>query len=487
MTDQSVPADGAESTLSRRGFLQAAAAAGVFTIVPRHVLGGPGNIPPSEKVNIAIIGTGGQGQVNMKQLLVQPDAHIVALCDVNEESDYSAFYYGGKGGLKSATEMVRKKYGEAPKTYRDYKKMLDQQKDIDAVLLATPDHSHCMIALDVLAHKKHLYCEKPLCRTIYETRLVTEAARKAGVATQMGNYGHSSEDIRLACEWIWDGAIGEIKEVHAWTNTGAQRWSDLREVPKDKPPVPKGFDWNRWVEPVPFRPYHPQYAPVRWRAWWQFGSGTIGDFACHHLDSTFWALKLDQCQNFSVEASSAGCTDEMCPAASLVYFDMPARAGLPPVRITWYEGGIKPARPKELEAGRKLGDHGTLFIGTKGAILSDGWAKSPRIIPEAKMQAYKRPAKTLHRVKGHHRNWLDACLGKDKACTHFDYAGPLTEFVLMGNVAIRAGKRLDFDWKNMKVTNVPEANQYIKPKYREGMEIKDGIMQHVEAVKKNNA
>lgn len=455
---------------SRRDFLVGAAKAAALTIVPSNVLGGNNSVAPSEKINVAIIGTGGQGIVNMKRLFNEPDVHIAALCDINLSSDYSMFYYGGRAGLKPALNLVQKKYGQACPVYHDYNQMLDEE-DIDAVLVASPDHSHAVICLAVIARGKHLYCEKPLCRTVYETRKVTEAARKAGIATQLGNYGHSSEDIRLACEWIWDGAIGDVHEVHAWTDTGANNYTKLNARPKEIPPIPAGFDWKRWLEPVPARPYHPDYAPVRWRAWWQFGSGTIGDFACHHLDPAFWALKLDKASAFSVEASSSGTTDETCPTAALIYFNFPARAGMPPVRITWYEGGLMPPRPVELEANRRLRTNGILFIGTKGSILGDGWSRSPRIIPESKMKAYKRPLKTLPRVKGHHRNWLDACKGKGRPSTHFDYAGLLTEFVLMGNIAVRVGKKLDFDWKNIKVTNFPDANEFIKPNYRDGWTI----------------
>ena len=459
-----------KSKLNRREVLSSAAAMAAFTVVPRHVLGGSGQTAPSEKVNVAIIGTGGQGIVNMKQLFTEPDVHIAALCDVNEESDYSMFYYGGTAGLKPAAALVKETYGQACPTYRDYNEMLDKE-DIDAVLVATPDHSHAIACLAAIAKGKHVYCEKPLCRTVYETRVVTEAARKAGVATQLGNFGHSSEDIRLACEWIWDGAIGDVHDVHAWTSTGARRWTSLTGRPTETPPVPAGFDWQRWLEPVPERPYHPDYAPVRWRAWWQFGSGTIGDFACHHLDPAFWALKLDQADDFSVEASSCGTTEETCPAASLIYYDFPARAGMGPVRITWYEGGVMPPRPAELEEGRSLGEHGILFLGTRGAILGGGWSRSPRIIPEAKMREYQRPPKSLPRCASHHRNWLDACKGKGRPSTHFDYAGPLTEFCLMGNVALRAGRKLQLDWRNMKVTNAPAANEFIQPGYREGRTI----------------
>ena len=456
--------------ISRRQLLHNAAAATAFTIVPRHVLGGPGQIAPSEKVNVAIIGTGGQGIVNMKQLFNEPDVHIAALSDVNERSDYSMFYYGGTAGLKPAQDLVRQRYGQACPGYKNYRQMLAKE-DIDAVLVATPDFSHAMVALDVIENGKHLYCEKPLCRTVYETRVVTEAARKAGVATQLGNYGHSSNAIRMLCEWIWDGAIGDVHEVHAWTTTGARRWTSLTDRPEQSQPVPPGFDWQRWLEPVPPRPYHIDYAPVRWRAWWQFGSGTIGDFACHHLDPAFWALKLAETNTFSVEASTYGATEENCPAASLVHFHVPARAGMPPVRISWYEGGLMPPRPVQLEAGRKLSDNGILYLGSKGAILGEGWSGSPSIIPVSKMRAYKKPAQILARVPGHHRDWLNGCLGKGEPSTHFDYSGPLTEFTLMGNVAIRAGQKLDFDWKNMNITNVPDANRFLKPHYRDGRTI----------------
>jgi predicted dehydrogenase len=452
---------------TRREFLQKAAAASAFSIIPRQVMGGTAQPAPSARINVAVIGTGGQGIVNLKQLLTEPDVHIAALCDLNDESDYRAFYYGGTAGLKPALKLVAEKAGEACPTYRDYREMLER-KDIDAVLVATPDHSHAMISLAVIRSGRHLYCEKPLCRTVDETRIVTEAARQAGVATQLGNYGHSSEDIRTLCEWIWDGAIGDIREVHAWTSTGARRWTNLTDRPEDSPPVPAGFDWERWLEPGPARAYHPDYAPVRWRAWWQFGSGTIGDFACHHLDPAFWALKLDQVERFRVEASSYGATKEVCPAASLVYFDFPARAGLPPLRIHWYEGGLLPPRPAELEAGRSLGDNGIMYIGTRGTILGGGWSRSPRIIPESKMKEYQRPPKTLPRVAGHHRDWLDACHGRGKASNNFDYSGPLTEFTLMGNVALRARKSLEFDWKNLRITNEADANQYLKPELREG-------------------
>jgi predicted dehydrogenase len=421
-------------------------------------------------INVGIIGTGGQGIVNMKRLFNEPDVRITALCDVNWLSDYGMFYYGGTAGLKPALDLVRDQYGQPCLPYHDYRYMLETE-DIDAVLLATPDHSHAMIALDVIAKGKHLYCEQPLCRTVYESRVVTEAARKAGVATQLGTFGHSGEYIRRAYEWIWDGAIGDVYEVHAWTKNGARRWSQLTDRPGETPPVPDGFDWERWLEPVPRRPYHPAYAPVRWRAWWQFGSGAIGDSACRHLAPAFWGLKLDQAATFSVEASSHGVTEEVCPLASIVHFHVPARADMGPVRITWYEGGMMPPRPPELVGPGTFGDDGVLLIGTEGAMGGGDWSMLLRIFPEAKGKAFKRPAHVVPRVRGYHREWLDACKGQGKASTNFDYGGPLTEFALMGNVALRAGRKLEFDWKNMTVTNSREANKYLKPRYRRGWKI----------------
>jgi len=455
--------DNLNNTQNRRTFLTSAAAIGAFTILPSGVLRGAGQ---NDKLNIAIIGTGGQGIVNMKQLFPLDDVRVVALCDLNAESDYSAFYYGGAAGLNPALALLEAHYGEPCPVYRDYREMLANE-DIDAVLIATPDHTHGYIALDVIAAGKHIYLEKPLCRTVEETRLVTEAARKAGVATQMGNQGHSGEHLRLVCEWIWDGAIGDVHEVHVWCNNSVDRWSKYRERPPAQA-VPEGFDWDRWCDPLPHRSYSDQYAPVRWRAWWAFCTGTIGDQGCHHIDPAFMALKINQADHFVVEATQAGMTEETIPVASLIHYDVPARAGMPPVRVTWYEGGIQPRRPKELEDGRQFGDKGILFQGSKGAIIGGGWSRGMRIIPETAMQAYARPPKTLKRVKGHHRDWIDACKGQGEASSNFNYGGPLTEFALMGSVAQRAGKQLTFDWKKMECPGAPETETLLKPQYKEG-------------------
>jgi predicted dehydrogenase len=463
-----------DKKISRRDFMGGAAAAvAAFTIVPRHVLGGAGFTPPSEKLNVAGVGIGGMGQWNIYNIAglerdenkniipkEQHDENIVALCDVDEK--FAAKVY----------EIFPK-----AKTYRDFRKMLEQQKDIDAVVIATPDHTHAVIAMAAMQRGLHVYVQKPLTYSIYEARQLTEAARKYKVATQMGNQGHSKEDARLTCEWIWDGAIGPVHEVHAWTNRPV--WPQGIDRPKDTPPVPETLDWELWLGPAPSRPYNPVYHPFNWRAWLDFGTGALGDMACHVLDAAFWALKLES--PISVEASHSYEVREMWkrvdnketyPTASVVRYQFPARGDMPPMKLTWYDGGLLPPRPDELEAGRPLEQDGsgTLIIGDKGIIKYGQYGDSPRIIPEAKMQAYKLPPKTIPRVEvSHEKNWVEACKGGKPACSNFDYSGPLTEMVLLGCIALRfPGERLQWDAKNMKVTNSPGANIYVHPQYRAG-------------------
>ncbi|MGD8538195.1 MAG: Gfo/Idh/MocA family oxidoreductase [Candidatus Aminicenantes bacterium] len=463
------------SAISRRTFLNYAASSAVtFTIVPRYVLGGKGHVAPSDTLNIAIIGTGGQGINNMKDLLRYPDIQIAAICDVNEESDYSEFYYGGTAGRFPALAVLKNHYASLPDSkgkklcpdYIDFQEMLEKEKAIDAVLIATPDHIHAIAVLAAIEAKKHVFCEKPLTHSIYETRIVIEAARTANVATQMGNHGHSSEDIRLMVEWIRDGAIGQVREVHAWTRAGKDCPIERVTRPEGTPPVPSGLDWRRWLGPVEYRPYHPEYFPYKWRGWWAFGNGALGDMGCHNIDAAFWALDLRYPD--TVEASTVELNDETAPVAAIVHYTFPERGELPPLKLTWYDGGLQPPRPEELEPERRMGEDGLLFVGDKGKILAGGWSESPRIIPETKMKAYKRPAPTIPRVEGHRREWIDACKGGAPASANFDYGGPLTELVLLGTVAMRTQKKLYWDGPNMKATNAPEADEYIRPVYHNG-------------------
>jgi predicted dehydrogenase len=451
---------------SRRAFLTTAAKTGaagaLFHIIPRSALGGPRFKAPSEKLNVAGIGLGAQGVGDVMGAAAE---NIVALCDVDEHYAAGAF-----------------QRWPGAKRYRDFRKMFDAQKDIDAVVVATPDHLHYAVSMAAIKLGKHVYCEKPLTHTITEARSLAEAARKAGVATQMGNQGNAGEGVRLIQEWLEDGAIGEVREVHCWTNK--PEFPAGMGRPKETPPVPEGLDWDLWLGPAPWRPYHPAYLPRKWRNWWDFGSSSLGDMGCHVLNTPWRALNLGL--PTSVEAHSQGLTDEAAPLSAVVYYDFPARGKLPPVRLTWYEGGMMPPRPLELEDDRRMGDNeGCLFVGERGKILCCCYGQSPRIIPESKMQAIGRPSRRIPRSPGHFQEWLNACKGGPKPGSHFEHAAVLTEVVQLGNLAIRAGHdiqqkhggqnghclRLHWDKEHGKVSNVPVANRYLQTEYRKGWEV----------------
>ena len=442
----------AKTAFSRRSFIGGAMAAAPFMIVPRHVLGGTGHTPPSEKLDVAAIGAGGRGAANLHEL---EGENIVALCDVDDKRAAHTF----------------KKYPSA-KRYRDFRVMLDKEKGIDAVVVATPDHTHAVASMTAIKLGKHVYCEKPLTRTVHEARMLAQAAREAGVATQMGNQGMAFEGNRFINEWIEDGAIGPVREVHAWTDRpthgGKLFWAQGVERPEDTPPVPSTLDWDLWLGPAPYRPYHPGYVPFAWRGWWDFGSGGLGDMGIHNLAPVFSALELGP--PTSVESSSTLVFDETLPLASTVHYEFPARGDRPPVRLHWYDGGLIPARPEELEDHRELPrEDGLIFVGDKGKLLVEGWGgHSPRLIPESRMEAYERPPKTLVRSIGHWKEWVEACKGGPPPRSSFDFAGPMTEAVLLGTVSVRVGKRLEWDAANLRVTNVPEANDYLHYDYRDG-------------------
>jgi predicted dehydrogenase len=454
MKNQESNTQGRKNKISRRVFIGASAVtAASLTIVPRYVLGGAGSIPPSEKLNIAGIGVGGQGRWDLDSVSSE---NIVALCDVDWKQAAGTF----------------KHYSKA-KRYRDFRVMLEKEKNIDAVVVATPDHTHAVATMMAVKMGKHTYCEKPLTRTVYEARALAKAAREAKVATQMGNQGMAFEGNRLINEWLWAGAIGPVREVHAWsdrpTHNGKLFWDQGIDRPKDTPPVPSTLDWNLWLGPAPFRPYHPAYVPFKWRGWWDFGSGGLGDMGIHNLAPVFSALKLTA--PTSLHSSSTLVNKETLPLASTVHYEFPARGDMPPVKLHWYDGGIIPPRPDELEDGRELSrEDGLIFVGDKGKMYVEGWGgNSPRLIPEAKMKEYKRPPRTLPRSIGHHNEWIQACKEGTPTRSNFDFAGPLTEAVLLGTVSVRmGGKKLIWDSENLKVNNVPEANEYLHYQYRKG-------------------
>jgi predicted dehydrogenase len=459
------PATAVKTT--RRQFLQTtAAAASAFTLVPRHVLGGEGQKAPSEKLNIAGIGVGGMGASNLKQCA---DENIVALCDVDQ-------------GYAAKTFQA---YPKA-KPYVDFRVMLETQKDIDAVIVATPDHSHALIGLAAIRAGKHVYIQKPMAHSVEEARLLTQAAREHKIVSQMGNQGRSGDGTRQVCEWLWAGIIGQVREVHAWTNRPVWPQGVEVERPKDTPPVPAGLDWDRWIGPAAFRPYNPAYIPGTWRAWWDFGTGSLGDLGCHILDAPFWGLKM------KYPVSVEGCIStywkglwqkdpprmETYPRSTIVRYQFPAREGLPPCKLTWWDGGMMPPRPDILEADEELGDSdgGVIFLGEKGVLICGCYGKRPRVFPEELMREAQKVPASIDRIPGgldgHEKDWVRACKGGKPASSNFDYSGPLAEMVLMGNLAVRyPNRKLLWDGEAMKVTNDPDANSYVRSKYREGWKL----------------
>ncbi len=447
---------GKGSALSRRQFLGGAAFASAgLMILPSRVLGRGGFKSPNEKLNIAGIGVGGQGGHDLSQMTSE---NIVALCDVDSA------HAGG----------IFRRYDGA-KVYKDYRKMLDEQKDIDAVVIATPDHQHAIIAMAAMRAGKHVYCEKPLTHTVWEARQLTKAAREFKVATQMGNQGQASEETRRLSELIMDNAIGPVREVHVWTDRPSnglfnEYWPQGVERPKETPPVPNTLEWDLWLGPAPERPYNPIYLPFRWRGWWDFGTGALGDIGCHSFDPVFRALKLGA--PISVEASSNRVNKETYPLASMVTYQFPARGEMPPLKLTWYDGGLRPPRPEELESGDQMGANGHLFIGDKGKILNQGGYK---LLPKSRAKEYGEPPKKLARSPGHYLEWIAACKGGQPGGSNFDWSGPLTEAVLLGNVALRqqlreelTTKKLLWDSQNLKFTNSDTANQFLRTEYRRG-------------------
>lgn len=444
-----------DGKISRRDFMGTAAAVAAFTVVPRHVLGGPRQIPPSEKLNIASIGAGGRASGDIEAVSSQ---NIVALCDVDWRNANGTF----------------NRYPNARK-YKDYRVMLEKEdKNIDAVVVATPDHHHAPASIMAMKMDKHVYCEKPLTHTVYESRMMAKIAREHKVATQMGNQGQASEGTRLMCETIWDGAIGQVREVHVWTDrpiNGINKWYWPQGIdrPKGEDPIPDTLDWNLWIGAAPMRPYvNSVYNPFVWRGWWDFGTGALGDIACHSLDPVFRALKLGH--PTSVAACCTLVNNETYPVASRITYEFPARGDMAPVRVHWYDGGMKPPRPLELEAGRSWDTNGTLFVGDDGKMLGN------RLIPESRQREYGKPPQKLERSPGHHQEWINACKGGKPAGSNFpEHAGLLAQVVLLGNICLRPNIKekmtqikLLWDGDAMKITNLPEANQYLTKEYRQG-------------------
>ena len=523
-------------TVSRRRFMNTAvagAAGASVMIVPRHVLG-QGMTPPSDTVNIASVGIGGRGGSVTQGLMSQ---NIVAVCDVDESliasrleswrnsafplSGPSTSSGGGGGGQGSAANRpgwqdfgASKAQQEAdtkweePESrdvlrrfvadqiprmarYSDYREMLEKQKDIDAVMIATPDHMHAPIASAAMALGKHVYVEKPLCWSVHEARHLAKQAEATGVVTQMGNQGHSQDDARRGQEYLASGVLGEIREVHVWTNRPYAYWPQGVPRPSSKPgpsswnnaglmgrlanamagdgyEVPDELAWDLFLGVAPYVEYHPVYHPFNWRGWVDWGQGAIGDMGAHLIDHPVWGLKLGL--PTTIETLSTPFNGASYPAATTTYYDFPAREGMPPVKLIWYDGGLLPARPEEMGDFALDPGGGVLYIGSKGKMLQDTYGSNPRLLPVELHNSTGAPAETLARVphEQHQMNWVNAIRGREEVSCPFSYASHLTEIMLLGVAALRANAKLHYDGAAMRVTNNSDANQYLTREYRAG-------------------
>jgi predicted dehydrogenase len=412
----------------------------------------------NERVAVACVGVGGQGQVNRREIRDSGVADVVAICDVDEKMLASA-----ADEHAGAIQAI------------DFRELLEKHgKTIDAVVVSTPDHLHAPVSMMAMRMGKHVDCEKPLTHSVFEARAMAEAAKKYKVATQLDNEGHSSARLRTAVEWARAGAVGDITKVDVWTDRPIWPQALAKRPPAEK--VPSQLHWDLWLGPAPEREYHDLLHPFKWRGWWDFGTGALGDIGCHSLDGPFWALELGAPE--SVDAEHEGNTPETFPKWSIVTYQFPERTSesgktLPPVTLKWYDGGKRPPRPAELPAGEELGTNGVLLHGSKGIMFVGGLATgaTPRLLPVSLKKDFTPPPPTLSRPKSHKHDWLAAIRGGPAAGSDFaNFGGPLAETVLLGNVAIRAGRGFKWDAKALR-TDSPETDRYLRRDYRKGWEL----------------
>ncbi len=509
-----------EAGMSRRKFVATMATTGTaIAIVPRHVLG-RGFTAPSDILNIAAVGVGGMGRNNV---IATSSQNIVALCDVDWGFANKGFERLGSDiekmqarmdnpppplpNQKPPTEADREKavarLGDMKrlneklpqiKRYQDYREMLDKQKDIDAVIVATPDHMHGAIALAAMDLKKHVYVQKPLTWSIYEARLLSKKANETKVVTQMGNQGHSTDDTRTIVEYIAAGAIGDVHEAHIWTNRpiwpqGVPRpepfkmapeklgWSQkdvnarLANALSGNYPAPEGLAWDLFLGVAPNVEYHPIYHPFNWRGWVDWGVGAIGDMGAHLIDQSMWALNLEY--PTTIETVSTPFNGASYPAATMTTYQFPARGSMPPLKLTWYDGALFPPKPVEIGEEELNKEGGGLLIGSKGKLMHETYGAKPRLLPKSLHDSVGKPPQKLPRIakEAHEMNWVDAAKGKTAASCPFEYAAKLTEVMLLGVVALRAGKKIEYDGANMRVTNVAHANDFLRREPRPGWKL----------------
>jgi hypothetical protein len=496
---------------SRRQFIGAGAAAAGISIVPRRVLGGAGEAAPSEKVTIAYVGCGTQGLRQLMGALKHPEVHIVAVCDPNRKSDdYPQWgpnelnnkirdFLGDPGWAKGARgalagrevgqEVVNRHYAKEKRSgqsrdcraYADFREMLDKEKELDAVYIMTPDHLHGTVAIRAMRAGKHAITHKPVANVFREMRLARDTAREKRVASQLFCSASNATTPRL-CEWIWGGAIGPVREVHNWSSRPF--WPQgMTELPSEKPPVPDGLNWDLWLGPVPDRPFHPSYTHSVFRGWYDFGTGALGDMGHYSFYQIFRILKLGVPSSVEASRSQYWAIEDFTwhkkvnrvsfPRASLIRWEFPARGEMPPVALHWYDGGLRPPMPRELESdGEKMPEEGLLFVGDSGKILAGFSGENPRLIPKAKMRDFKQPPQTLPRPIDELSQFVRACKGGPASDASFENVYPMSETILLGTIALRVDKKLVWDSEKMAFANAPEANEWLaRREYRKGWEL----------------
>ncbi len=463
---------------SRRQFTKnlATATAG-FMILPRNVLGGKGYTPPSDTVYVGLVGAGGQGQHNVRSLLQLDDVRITSVTDPGRYWDLNRFYYKSIAGREPVSQMIEEHYqqkGEDKKIrqYTRFHEMMDDHEGTDAILCATPDHTHAYITIAALKSGMHVFCEKPMAHNIWETRMVRKVVRETGLATQMGNVGHSRDGMRSTVEYLQDGAIGTVREIHTWVP--ASRWNaGITGLPKEGSPLPYGFDWEEWLGPAPYRPYSDLFSPVTWRDFWIYGCGALGDFGCHDMDLPFWAYDLTTPSEIQIHPAGQS-NNEITPYGEAGTYHFPEKNGQAAIDLHWYSGGLKPAWREPLPPDFNFQSRSAMYVGDKGVIITEGGNREPQIFPESLRNSYQPPAKRIPRSKGHHRDWIDAIKGGDEASANLDYGSQLTELTLLGVLSLRlGGARIHWDAEKMEVTNLPDAAEIIKEPARDKWNIED--------------
>lgn len=497
--------------INRRKFLESAASASLaFTVVPRHILGGPGFIAPSDKLTIGYIGCGTQGLREMADLITNPALQIVSVCDPNkfttdyvdwsqngirnsirtalEDPNWGETLKGIPGGRDIGQELVQKYYAKTKgagsykgcSSYADFRELLEKEKDIDAIKIMTPDHLHAAVALASMKKGKHVVTHKPIANRMNEAKLTIKTARETGLSTHLLAWSRRP-GYELVKNWIKDGFIGTLKEIHNWSNRPV--WPQWQSNPADTPPVPKGLDWPLWLGPVPDRPYHPNYTHAVFRGWYDFGGGSIADMGHYSLFPLFLALGVKTPAITAESYATTTCTlrnnvatglinDVAFPLSCIIRFRFPAQEELPPFDLIWYDGGMKPFVPDELRSsGKTLNPEGMMFVGDKGKILAGFRGENPVLIPETKMSYLVKEKEEEPGQRGN-EIWIEAFKNRTQPPGSFIYAGPVTETILLGAVALRAGKKVEYDNVNMKITNLPEADKYLTREYRKGWELK---------------